>query len=184
MGKRSAKRQQIKAIILAGSHDFGRCTLASRLPTALWPVGGRPVLERLLASLADQGIKQATICSNGDGSLLAESIHADNRLELNFLDEPLPVGTAGCIRDATGDETDALLLIFPASIIRPPKIDLLINAHRDGQSDLTVMLNPDCGNADTHASNRRGKSMGEPAGIYVCGTGILKHIPKAGYFDI
>jgi len=185
------RKQLIKAIILAGSHDFGRCALASRLPTALWPVAGKPVLEHLLTSLANQGVKQATICSTCAGSLLEESIHADNRLELNFLDEPLPVGTAGCIRDAAGDETDALLLVFPASIIRPPKIDVLINAYREGRSDLTVMLNPDCGNADTHASpkgvlrtNRRGKSMGEPAGIYVCGTGILKHIPKAGYFDI
>lgn len=176
------RKQLIKAIILAGSHDFGRCSLASRLPTALWPVMGRSVLEHLLTSLANQGIKQATICSNFAGSLLEESIHTENRLELNFLDESLPVGTAGCIRDAAGDETDALgsrkaetLLVFPASIIRPPKIDVLINAHRDGQSDLTVMLNPDCGN---------GKSLGEPAGIYVCRTGILKHIPKAGYFDI
>jgi len=184
-------KKLIKAIILAGSHDFGRCALASRLPTALWPVMGKSVLERLLTSLANQGVKQVTICSNFAGSLLKESIHADNRLELNFLDESLPVGTAGCIRDAAVDETDALgsrkvetLLVFPANIIRPPKIDVLINAHRDGQSDLTVMLNPDCGNADTHASDERGKSMGEPAGIYVCRTDILKHIPKAGYFDI
>jgi len=185
------RKQLIKAIILAGSHDFGRCPLASRLPTALWPVAGRPVLEHLLTSLANQGIKQATICSGFDNSLLEESIHVDNRIDVNFLDESLPVGTAGCIRDAAGDETDALgsrkagtLLIFPASIIRPPKIDVLVNAHRDGQSDLTVMLNPDCGNADAYASDRRGKSSGEPAGIYVCRTSILKHIPKAGYFDI
>jgi NDP-sugar pyrophosphorylase family protein len=44
-----------KAIILVGARDFGRCPLASRLPTALWPVLGRPVLDRLLSNLADQG---------------------------------------------------------------------------------------------------------------------------------
>ncbi len=175
-------KQLIKVIILVGSRDFGRCPLTSRLPTALWPVVGKPVLEHLLTSLANQGIKQATICSNFAGSLLKESIHADNRLELNFLDEPLPVGTAGCIRDAAGNETDALdsrkagtLLVFPAGIMCPPKIDVLINAHRDGQSDLTVMFNPNHGDS---------KSLGKPAGIYVCQTSILKHIPKAGYFDI
>ena len=168
-------KQLIKAIILVGSRDFGRCPLTSRLPTALWPVVGKPVLERLLTSLADQGIKQVIICSNSDGSLLQQSVHTDNRLELNFLDEPLPVGSAGCIRDAAGNETDALLLVFPASIMCPPKIDVLIKIHRKSQSDLTVMFNPDCGN---------GKSLGEPAGIYVCQTSILKHIPKAGYFDI
>ena len=172
----------IKAIILASSRDFGRCPVASRLSAALWPVVGKPVLERLLTSLADQGIKQATICSNGDSALLAESIQADNRLELNFRDEPLPIGTAGCIRAAAGDETNGLdsrkaqtLLVFPASIIRPPKIDVLIKAHHDGQSDLTVMFNPEPGGS---------KSLGESSGIYVCKTSILEYIPKAGYFDI
>ena len=180
--KQSVKRQKIKAIILAGGRDFGRCPLAPHLPTALWPVAGKPVLERLLISLADQGVKQAAICSNGDGPLLADSIQADNRLELKVLNESLPVGTAGCIRDAVGDETDASgsckagpLLVFPATITCPPKIDVLINAHRDGQSDLTVMFNPGRGN---------GKSPGEPAGIYVFETSILEHIPKVGYFDI
>jgi len=192
MSKKSVNRHNVKAIILAGSRDFGRCPLASRLPTALWPVAGKPVLECLLTSLADQGIKQVTICSNSESSLLAESIYADKHLELKFLDEQLPAGTAGSIRDAAGDEKDALdsrphsclrqedvgagtLLVFSANIISPPKIDVLIKAHRDGQCDLTVMFNPGWGND---------KSQGEPAGIYTCETSILEHIPKAGYFDI
>jgi len=175
-------KQVIKAIILACSRDFGRCPVATRLPTALWPVAGKSVLERLLISLAKQGIEQVAVCSNGDGSLLTESIHADKHLELKFLDEQLPAGTAGCIRDAAGDETDALdsrkagaLLVFSASIVNPPKINTLINAHRDGQADLTMMFNPGCGND---------KSQGEPADIYVCNPTIVEYIPKAGYFDI
>ncbi|MHC4630786.1 MAG: hypothetical protein ACYS9C_05885, partial [Planctomycetota bacterium] len=79
----------MKAIILAGSRDFGRCPLALRLPTALWPVAGKAVLECLVVHLANQGIKEAIICSNGDGALLAESIQADNRLELKVLNESL-----------------------------------------------------------------------------------------------
>jgi exosortase len=173
--KQPVKRQNIKAILLAGRRDFGRCPLASHLSTALWPMMGKPVLEQLLRHLSHQGIKQVVICSNGDGSLLAESIHANNPLELKFLDELLPVGTAGCIRDAASDETDALLVVFPAGIICPPKIDVLINAHRKGQSDLTVMFNP---------AHRNGRLMGEAAGIYICETSILEHIPKEGYLDI
>ena len=173
--KQSVKKQNTKAIILAGSRDFGRCPLASRLPTALWPLAGKPAIEHLLVHLVKQGIGRAVICSNGDGSLLTDSIHADNRLELKFLDEQLPSGTAGCIRDAAGGETDELLLIFPASMVCPPKINALISAHRKGQSDLTVMFNPGHGN---------GKILEEAAGIYICETSVLEHIPKEGYFDI
>ncbi|MGB2809071.1 MAG: exosortase [Sedimentisphaerales bacterium] len=175
MGKHCGSKQNIKAIILAGSRDFGRCPLASRLPTALWPIAGKPAIEHLLFSLAKQGRERAVICSNGDGLLLAESIHADKRLELKFLDEQLPSGTAGCIRDAAGSEMDELLLVLPASMICLPKIDVLIKAHREGRSDLTVMFNPGHGND---------KMLGEGAGIYICETSILEHIPKEGYFDI
>ena len=53
--KKSVRRQNIKAIILAGSRDFGRCPLALRLPTALWPVASRPAIE----CLSRQGIMLA-----------------------------------------------------------------------------------------------------------------------------
>jgi exosortase len=167
--------QSVKAIILVGNLDFGRCPLASRLPTALWPVSGKSVLERLLKHLADQGIKKAVICGNGASSLLDKRDLTDDRLALSFVDETLPVGTAGCIRDAVGDGTEELLMVFPASMVCPPKIDLLIKAHHDGQSDLTVMLNPYCQN---------NTDMDEASGIYVCNPEILEHIPEAGYFDI
>jgi hypothetical protein len=54
----------IRAVILVGSCDFNRCLLPSRLPTASWTVAGKPVLERLLTHLADQGIKRVAVCSN------------------------------------------------------------------------------------------------------------------------
>ncbi|MFZ0033564.1 MAG: exosortase [Sedimentisphaerales bacterium] len=165
----------IKTIILAGSRDFGRCPIASRVPGPLWPIAEKPALERLLDQLANQGINQVVICSNGDGSLFEKSIHTNCFLDVKFLNEQLPVGTAGCIRDAAGNEQDVLLLIFPASILNPPKIDMLVEAHRIGRSDLTVVFNP---------SNGNGRSFSEPAGIYVCETNILEHIPKEGYFDI
>jgi exosortase len=167
--------QSIKAIILAGSCDFGRCPVASRLPTALWPVVGKPVLERLLAHFAKQGINRVTICFNGDSSMLAASMPADSRLELEFLDEQLPVGTAGSVRDAACGGMDALLLVFSGSIVSPPKIDMLIQTHRNAKSDLTVLFNPVYENH---------KVLGETAGIYVCNPTLLKYIPKKGYYDI
>ncbi len=175
MHKQPVNRQNIRAIILAGSREFGRCPMASRLPTALWPVAGKPVLECLLRRLSRQGIKQAVVCTNGSRSLLQQAVATGEDMELEFLDEPLPVGTAGCVRDAAGDESDVLLLVFPASITCPPKIDTLISAHGDGQSDMTVMFNP---------AHTNGRAMPEAAGIYMCETSVLEHIPKEGYFDI
>ena len=164
-----------KAIILVGARDFGRCPLASNLLTALWPVLGRPVLERLLSNLADQGIRRAVVCCNGERQLLAESIRFDNRLQLEFYDELLPVGTAGCIREASAGKSDELFVVLPASTTCPPEIDWLVSEHRRGQADLTVFLNP-CREKDVHA--------GQSSGIYLCSSDILQHIRQVGYFDI
>jgi len=161
---------------LVGSLDFGRCPLASRIPTALWPVVDRPVLERLLVHLAEEGVNRAAICSNGDAPLLTQSFHSYDAIELQFLHEELSEGTAGCIRNAaeTG-QADELLLVFPASVVNPPRIDTLVSAHLAGKSGLTVMFNPGSGD---------GCLVGPTAGIYVCDRCVLEHIPEAGYFDI
>jgi exosortase len=175
MHKKSVNKQNVKVVILAGSRDYGRCPIASRLPIPLWSIACESVLEHLIRDLARQRVKDVVICSNGDGSLLQSSIADVNSIKLRFLNEQLPLGTAGCIREAADDERDQLILVFPASIISPPKIDVLISTHRKSRSDLTVIFNP---------SERNCNIPGEATGIYVCETSVLKHIPKEGYFDI
>jgi len=185
-------RKTMKAIILAGGCDFGRSELAAGLPTALWPVAGKPALERLLDSLAEQGIAEVVVCSNGQISMLARpstgglaesirvpllSCQCENAgpMKVEFRDETLPVGTAGAIRDAARGDKESVFFIFPAAIVCPPKIEALLSAHRRGESDLTVMFNPGCGSD---------QALGDPCGIYVCSGSVLERIPKAGYCDI
>ncbi|MHC4573525.1 MAG: exosortase [Planctomycetota bacterium] len=175
MNEKNVTDRKIEAVILAGPRDFGRCPIASRLPPALWPVGAKSVLERLLAHLSKHNVKQATVCSNGDHKVLRAAIDTVNWPDVEFLEEELPSGTAGCIRDAAGSKNNALLLAFSATMVSPPNIDMLIRAHRQGRSDLTVVFNP---------PTRQGNSTGTAADIYVCEPTILEHVPKAGYFDM
>jgi exosortase len=168
-------KTRLNIIVLTGGRDFGRCLLATRLPTALWPVAGSPALERLLENLTEQGIRHVTICSNGDSSLIRNSIGALNGLKINYLDEPLPVGTAGAVRDASRSVGDSLILVVPANIVQPPAVDTLISIHQKGGTDMTVMFN----SADNDC-----RIPGQAVGIYVFDSSILKYIPEDGYFDI
>ncbi|MCK5175179.1 MAG: archaeosortase/exosortase family protein, partial [Planctomycetes bacterium] len=165
----------INVIILAGSRDFGRCPVTSCLPVALWPVVGEPAVERLLRLLAKQGIRHATICSNGDTLLLKKTLTSIDSMQVTCLDEPLPVGPAGCVRDAANQGNEELFLILPAAITSPPDIDSLLRIHRAGGSQLTVMLEePSCDAGPD----------GPGPGIYVCDRSILRYIPQHGYSDI
>jgi len=150
--------KKIDIVILAGSRDFGRCQIASRVPVSWWPVLGRPVIERVVRALAAQGIGNACVCSEGDISPFKALEDEIPGISLSFFREPLRAGTAGCIRDTVGMNGGELIVVVPASMICPPDIDGLVRAHLEQDAILTAVLNPD--NDET--------LTGSSSGIYVC----------------
>ena len=95
---------------------------------------------------------------------------------VEYLVEPLPVGTAGSIRDAAKNKEDSLFILFPASMVYSPDIDLLINEHIKSKSDLTVVLETvNSGNCEKE---------GRACGIFICDNSVLEFIPEGGYYDI
>lgn len=174
-------KKNIIAVVLTGKRDFGRCPIASSYPAALWPVMGKPALQCLLDCLAEQGIQQAVICSYGDSAILQEAFTDYHAMKLAFLEEELPLGTAGCIRYAVTSKPDFFdqgkktLLIFQGSMVNPPNVDHLLETHTKHNAILTVVLDPQ---KDPHAPGS------DVAGIYACDPKILDFIPQDGYCDI
>jgi exosortase len=170
-----SNEQNIKAVILVGGLDFGRCPLASRLRKALWPLADKPVLQHLIERIADQGVQKLVIYCDGDSSSLRDVLDIPSRVDVKFLDESLPRGTAGCILDAADVDTDELLFVLNASTLIAPDIPAAAEAHYKADADMTILLNP--------SSNGNGMT-GDSVQAYICGHSILKYIPKAGFCDI
>jgi len=175
VNRQSNDKQNIKAIVLAGGRDFGRCPLATRRPPVLWPIVGESILEHILRWLSRQGIARAVVCSDGGSPRLQESVSIRNGIKLEFLDELMPLGTAGSVRQAVTDDDASSLLIVHAGMVCPPDIDEVIKKHHNTKSDLTVVLHPEVD---------RDESESESAGIYLCESSTLDFIPKEGYCDI
>lgn len=167
------KKRNVTAVLLVGIRDFGRCPLASRMPTALWPIGSEPVLKRLLQHLSRQGIRKAVICSNGDGQRIKACIGEVKSLELEFLAETLPLGTAGCIREAASGQEDELFLVLPGQMTLAVDVERLLAVHELGKSDMTVVFGPENNNSKTCNAE-----------IYICEMAVLKYIQPQGYCDI
>ena len=164
----------IKAVILVGSADFGRCPAASRQNRAMWPFAGRPVLQRLLDHLAYCGISKSVICCSSEEKRIQRHLKIPKQMETVFRFETFPRGPAGCIRDAADIEHDDLLLVMPAAILNLPPLEPLISAHRSNGVDMTVFMDP--------PQNPQGPPAN--ARIYVCRPEIVKQIPQTGFFDI
>jgi len=161
----------IRVVVLVGRRSFGRCPISSRVPAALWPVAGKPVLERLLRHLADEGIGRVKICCDEEVADSVRAIRADERLAVDLVIEELSSGTAGCLRDAVAEDPGDLIVVFSGSIMCPPSIRDLVEAHTCADADLTMAFNS-------------GPQGSRPAEIYVCRPRVLSRIPAGGYSDI
>ena len=162
----------IKAVVLAGQRDFGRCPIASRLPRAFWPLAGETILERLLKNLHSQGINRALICLNQNGPPLEPRLNIPG-MQIELRHEQLPQGTGGCLREAARNDPESLWLAIQGNLIFPPDLSPLIAEHLRSGALLTVALHrPD---ADSGL---------EAAGIYLAQPEITRFLPAKGYADI
>jgi exosortase len=165
----------IRAVVLVGGRDFGRCPLAAQVPTALWPVVDRPALAHVLDRLADTGLgRVAVCCARNDVAAVTAACQAAP-LEVTLVAEELTAGTAGSLRDAISSDPGDLIVVVSGSMVAPPRFEDLIQAHQANGAQLTIVFNPSRGGET---------SLDDPAEIYLCRPQVLHHIPHGGYCDI
>ncbi|MBN2064870.1 MAG: NDP-sugar synthase [Sedimentisphaerales bacterium] len=172
---------KVHAIILAGGAEFGRCPVISHLPVCLWPVLDLPALVRTLIWLETSGVRSATICLNGDQSVIRNTIQEYNiALEVDYLPEEMPLGTAGCIREVIKSRVENNIshsdyLICKATMVNPPDLTDFVGFHRQCDSMLTMSVN--------YLTKAKYDNY-EVSGTHLCNPDIIDFIPKLGYCDI
>lgn len=94
----------MRALVLAAGLGTRLRPLTATLPKPLAPVGGRPVIEHLLARLPDEGIDRAVVNLHCKADRIVERLGdgAAFGLELSWSHEARLLGTAGAIRGADG----------------------------------------------------------------------------------
>ncbi len=169
-----------RGIILAGVHDWGGCALGVASPRPLLPVANRPLVTYSLDWLVDQGVPEICICANSDTAFLRETVctRSNGVKRLEFYEDVMPRGPAGCARDAwCGSDCDCMLVVDGTII---PRIDLaaLLDSHRRSGALMSVAVS---------RGGRRGGAAGDllsPLGVYVMSRRVLGFIPPAGHCDI
>ena len=104
-----------------------------------------------------------------------EPVCRESRLTASIVAEDLISGTGGCLRDAVAADPGDLIIVLSGSMTAPPSIGHLVEAHRSGGADLTVVFNP---------AGPDEASPGPAAEIFLCRPQVLSHIPCGGYSDV
>ena len=100
-------------VLMAGGRGQRLYPLTKDVPKPMLPIGGVPLLEIILRSLADQGFVNVYISVNyladvimdhvGDGSSLG--------LSIKYIHEDKPLGTAGALATLRGEVTEAFIVM-------------------------------------------------------------------------
>lgn len=196
---RAEHARTTKVVILAGGKGARLKPYTSVLPKPLMPLGDRAILEVVIRQLARQGFVDITL-SVGHLAHVIEAVFGDGKdhnVELTYVREDAPLGTAGSLRLIPG--LDDTFLMLNGDLVTTFDFRELVRAHRAS------------GNLATIATTKRRVEMNygiltvEPAmrgipsivgftekptldvtvsmGIYVLEPAVLSFIPDRGYFD-
>ncbi len=186
-----------RAVILAGGFGTRLRPLTSTVPKAMIPLVNRPVIDYILDYLVGYGLKDIVITTNYLREQTIEYLTRSRAdLTIAYPEEPLPLGTAGSVKNA---EIDERMLVIQGDNITEIDIEKLLAFHHahDGLVTIALLPVPDpslYGIAEL-ASNGRIQAFKEKpsrdhcfsnlanTGLYILEPEAMAHIPKDTAFD-
>ena len=185
----------LQAVIMAGGFGTRLRPLTEDLPKPMLPVGNRPLMELIVGQLRQAGIRRVNVATH----YMAESIIEhfgdghDFGVELNYVTEDRPLGTAGALGLMRTPQEP--VLVINGDILTRVDFRAMLAYHQEHEADLTVAvrkydLNVPYGVIESDGAFVRGLaerpvlSLFINAGIYLLEPSVHRYIPKDQCFDM
>lgn len=140
------------AVILCGGAGLRLLPVTGGVPKSLARVSGRPFLEVLLRQLQRHGFSRVVLATGYQGSAIRTQFgEAFGEVRLAYSEEPSPLGTGGALRHAAGHFRSACCLAMNGDSYTDVDLGELVAAHRTSKADLSIVVAPADGRADSGA---------------------------------
>lgn len=129
----------MKAVIMAGGEGTRLRPLTCNMPKPLAPLCGKPVAFYILELLKKHGFTEAVFTLRYQGEKLEESFDGSSYrgTELSFQYEKTPLGTAGSVKSAAGDEE---VLVISGDAMCDFDLTAAVDFHRRKNSPATIIV--------------------------------------------
>lgn len=170
----------VDVIILARNSSL-RSPWTCGIPLPLLPLPGQTFIETLLRKMCRGNTVTCTVCTDGATYPIGEYARIGDSLplRLGFHTEPIPRGSAGCLKACASHLDNNQILVAGDSLWLEDDPSWLVEQHVSSGNALTLFCTRDSG-----VSSRNTKGRLRPAGVFCCDPIVLEHIPEAGYQDI
>jgi len=184
-----------QAVVMAGGLGTRLRPLTENLPKAMLPVGGRPLMERIIEQLQQAGIRRVNVTTHYKAEKIIEHF-GDGRafgVELHYMNEDRPLGTGGALGLLPAPREP--MLIINGDILTEVDFKAMVDFHQESQAEMTVAvsrydLQVPYGVIECEGSHVRGLtekpqlSFFVNAGIYLIEPAVYSYIPNGERFDM
>ncbi|RAY14253.1 NDP-sugar synthase [Actinomadura craniellae] len=135
----------MEAILLVGGKGTRLRPLTATTPKPLLPMAGVPLLEHQLTRARAAGVRRIVFATSYRASMFTEAFGDGSRLglEIVYVTEDEPLGTAGAIRNASAALTcgpDETVVVLNGDILSGHDLAAQISAHEKTAAEVTLHL--------------------------------------------
>jgi NDP-sugar pyrophosphorylase family protein len=130
----------VQAVVMAGGMGTRLRPLTEDLPKPMLPVGGKPLLERIINQLRDVGIRQLNITTHYKSEKITEYFGGGENfgVVLNYVNEDKPLGTGGAL--GLMPKPTEPLLVINGDILTHVNFKSLLTFHREQGAVMTLAV--------------------------------------------
>jgi dTDP-glucose pyrophosphorylase len=186
----------LECVIMAGGFGKRLASLTEKIPKPMLMLGNKPIIEHNIDNLISYGIKKIIISLGYLGHQIEDYFGdgSSKGIEINYIYETKPLGTAGSLTLIEKFDNDNILLInsdiftninFEEMFLSliSSKADMII-ASSDYKIDVPLAIFEEKDNIITDFKEKPSYTYYSNAGIYMFNKKIIKKIPKNQFFDI
>ena len=183
-------------IIMAGGLGKRLAPLTDECPKPMLKIGNKPLLATILDGISEQGFKNVFISVNYKSDIIKNFIQDGNLWDLNisYIHEDKPLGTAGSIGNISSEFKDNTIVIN-GDLLTKVNYRSLLDFHIQKKSSLTLGVREfdfTVPYGVVEIKNSKAKKLIEKpiikkfinAGIYVLSPSTIKKIPKNKFFNM
>ena len=141
----------MKAVIMAGGRGTRISTIAPDIPKPMIEINGKPVLEREIYCLRDQGFTDIILTVGykanviidyfGDGNKISEATGESFGVNIEYFVEETPLGNAGALFQLKDKLTEDFLLLN-ADAIFDIDFNRMVDFHKSHNATVTLFTHP------------------------------------------
>lgn len=135
-----AETARMRAVIMAGGQGTRMLPLTAQTPKPMLEVGGRPLLEHVISQLRESGIRRVNLTTHYLADQIKKHFQDGQQfgVELNYVTEDRPLGTAGSLHLL--EKTAEPLLVVNGDILTRLDFRALLRFHREQHAQVTVAV--------------------------------------------